>query len=110
MQAVVAAGLRVPEDIVDFCFDDMEFLSDRMGIPLSFIKMPLEKMGRLAAEYLIRKNRDRTSLPIHLVFENFFSHKRLQIFTLKGLRSSRLYKGCYPCLTLFNIYNKNKRR
>ena len=29
----------------------------------------LEKMGRLAAEYLIRKNRDRTSLPIHLVFE-----------------------------------------
>ena len=69
MQAVVAADLRVPEDISIFCFDDMEFLSDRMGIPLSFIKKPLEKMGRLAAEYLIRKNRDRTSLPIHLVFE-----------------------------------------
>ncbi len=69
MQAVMSAGLRIPEDISVFCFDDMEVLSERMGIPLSFIKMPLEKMGRLAAEYLIRKKRNAATLPIHLVLD-----------------------------------------
>ncbi len=52
---VLSMGLRIPEDISIFCFDDMEQMGERFNIPISYVKMPLVRMGRMAVEHLISR-------------------------------------------------------
>ncbi len=67
--ALGRANMRVPEDISIICFDDMEDFSDSLGIPLSYVKMPLQAMGRRAIEHLVRRNEDPSCKPARALFE-----------------------------------------
>ncbi len=57
-------SLSVPEDIALLCFDDIGALQEELGIPASYIRMPLERMSMEAAESIIAiKNNPIASLP-----------------------------------------------
>lgn len=51
----------VPKDISLLCFDDIGVLGDDLGIPSSYIRMPLEQMGFEAAESIVMLKTD----PLH---------------------------------------------
>jgi GntR family transcriptional regulator of arabinose operon len=53
--AAAKLGIRIPEDIEVLCFDDIGYIQPICQKPFSYVKMPLERMGRDAAEYLIEK-------------------------------------------------------
>lgn len=69
MSAVVSAGLSVGKDLSVICFDDLERMSEKMNIPVSMIKMPLEKMGRMAVEHLIKRVQDPAVKPLRVILE-----------------------------------------
>ena len=54
MTALREAGYKVPEDVSIMGFDDIEFASIAYP-PLTTIRQPLQEMGAMAAELLIRK-------------------------------------------------------
>ena len=57
-------SLSVPEDIALLCFDDIGALQEELGIPASYLRMPLERMSMEAAESIIAiKNNPSASLP-----------------------------------------------
>lgn len=57
-------NFSVPEDIALLCFDDIGALQEELGIPASYIRMPLERMGIEAAESIIAmKNNPSATLP-----------------------------------------------
>lgn len=55
--ALSRIGRRVPEDLGIVCFDNMENLVGRLEIPISFIRVPLDRLGFLAAENLAERAR-----------------------------------------------------
>lgn len=63
IEAMGYAGVKVPDDMSLICFDDMEEVLRYCCMPVSYVKMPLERMGFAAAEYVIKKNRD-ISIPV----------------------------------------------
>ncbi len=69
VHALGRANMRMPEDVSLICFDDMEDLSDKLGIPLSYVKMPLQVMGRRAIEHLIKRSEDPFCKPERAIFE-----------------------------------------
>lgn len=56
--ALESAGLSVPDDIAVTGFDDVE-LASVMAVPLTTIRQPLAKLGRLAADVLMNAIEDR---------------------------------------------------
>ena len=54
-QAMARAGLRAPDNLMLMCFDDMEETLKLLGLPVSYVKMPLQEMGQVAVEYLIKR-------------------------------------------------------
>jgi len=58
MRAFQEAGLRVPEDISVVGFDDVSFASFSIP-PLTTVRQPLEKMGRIAAQTLLDRIEER---------------------------------------------------
>ena len=61
---LAAHNFSVPDDIALLCFDDIGALQEELGIPASYIRMPLERMGYEAAESIIaRKNNPAATLP-----------------------------------------------
>ncbi len=58
-------NLAVPDDIALLCFDDIGSLQEELGIPASYIRMPLERMGFEAAESIVarKQNPNRIALP-----------------------------------------------
>ncbi len=50
--ALSRLGLRVPEDLGIVCFDNMESMVGKLGVPISFIRVPLDQLGFAAAEHL----------------------------------------------------------
>lgn len=52
LQALFAAGVSVPDDIALVGYDDIEFAS-AAAVPLTSVRQPAARMGRLAAELLI---------------------------------------------------------
>jgi len=72
MQALKAAGLRVPTDVAVFGFDDFEF-ARYTDPPLSTVRLPAFAMGERAAELLLRHlhrrpvEERRHALPTELV-------------------------------------------
>jgi LacI family transcriptional regulator len=66
MQAVVEAGLRVPEDIAVVGFDDANWAT-ALRPPLTVVTQPTYDIGRMAAELLMRRI-DGESFPLkHVV-------------------------------------------
>ena len=57
IKAIKNQGLRVPEDIAVVGFDDIP-ISAHFDPPLSTVEQPLEKMGRKAADLLMRAIRE----------------------------------------------------
>ena len=53
----VQSGIRVPDDLAVIGFDDQPG-SDYWNPALTTVHQPLEEMGRLAYEYLLRKMDD----------------------------------------------------
>jgi LacI family transcriptional regulator len=69
MTALREAGRRVPEDVSVIGFDDIEFASIAFP-PLTTIRQPLNEMGAMAAEVLIRKiAKDETAEDIRVLPE-----------------------------------------
>jgi DNA-binding LacI/PurR family transcriptional regulator len=58
MRAFQEAGLHVPEDISVVGFDDVSFASFSIP-PLTTVRQPLEKMGRIAAQTLLDRIEER---------------------------------------------------
>ncbi|MDQ8703995.1 LacI family DNA-binding transcriptional regulator [Streptomyces sp. LHD-70] len=54
LQAMYAAGLRVPEDVAIVGYDDIEFAS-AAAVPLTSVRQPAVAMGTLAAELLLEE-------------------------------------------------------
>jgi LacI family transcriptional regulator len=54
LQAVFAAGLRVPEQIALVGYDDIEFAA-AAAVPLTSVRQPAESIGRVAAELLLEE-------------------------------------------------------
>jgi LacI family transcriptional regulator len=52
LQALFAAGVSVPDEIALVGYDDIEFAS-AAAVPLTSVRQPAARMGRLAAELLI---------------------------------------------------------
>lgn len=72
MEAVRDRGLRIPEDISILGFDDIPQASN-VHPPLTTVRQPLEQMGRVATQMLLRYIKDpeqspeRVELPTELV-------------------------------------------
>jgi LacI family transcriptional regulator len=62
--AIQRLGMRVPEDLEIMCFDDVGYTYPIYRYPFSYVKMPLEKMGRDAAEYLLGKFEHGKDIPV----------------------------------------------
>jgi DNA-binding LacI/PurR family transcriptional regulator len=68
MRAFQEAGLRVPEDISVVGFDDVSIASFSIP-PLTTVRQPLEKMGRIAAETLLDRIEERAAFVPEIAVE-----------------------------------------
>ncbi|WP_033221905.1 LacI family DNA-binding transcriptional regulator [Kitasatospora phosalacinea] len=68
LQAVFAAGLRVPEDLAIVGYDDIEFAA-AAAVPLTSVRQPAEAMGRTAAELLAEETGGGAHRHRQVVFE-----------------------------------------
>ncbi len=59
MECIFEHGLRIPEDIRVASYDDIEFAA-YLRCPLTTVRQPIEKIGRLGAEMLIEKINAKT--------------------------------------------------
>jgi LacI family transcriptional regulator len=57
LQAMVSAGVRVPEDMAIAGYDDNEFAA-AAAVPLTSVRQPARRIGRTAAELLIAETGD----------------------------------------------------
>jgi DNA-binding LacI/PurR family transcriptional regulator len=64
--ALNQAGKRIPEDVAVVGFDDMS-LARYLTPPLTTIKAPTEKVGRMAVRQLIRVIRTGSADPLSLL-------------------------------------------
>lgn len=69
VSTAVSAGLSLRELLPIFCFDDVGNLAERMNLPVSYVKMPLARMGRIAANYIQRRSFLPELPPIRESFE-----------------------------------------
>lgn len=58
LQAMYAAGVRVPEDVAIVGYDDIEFAAAAV-VPLTSVRQPAVTMGAMAAELLLEETRTR---------------------------------------------------
>jgi len=68
MRAFQEAGLRVPEDVSVIGFDDISIAPFAIP-PLTTIRQPLEKMGRIAAQTLLERIEDSTAFVPEIAVE-----------------------------------------
>jgi len=64
LQAMVAAGVRVPEEMAIVGYDDIEFAA-AAAVPLTSVRQPAVKLGRKAAQLLIDETADRSEPHTH---------------------------------------------
>jgi LacI family transcriptional regulator, galactose operon repressor len=58
LQAMVAAGVRVPAEMAIIGYDDIEF-AGAAAVPLTSVRQPAKRLGRTAAELLIAETAGR---------------------------------------------------
>jgi LacI family transcriptional regulator len=64
LQALYAAGIRVPEDIALVGYDDIDF-AGAAAVPLTSVRQPAHRIGRTAAELLIEETGERAAEHVH---------------------------------------------
>jgi LacI family transcriptional regulator len=64
LQAMVAAGVRVPEQMAIVGYDDIEFAA-AAAVPLTSVRQPAAKLGQTAAELLIAETDGREEPHVH---------------------------------------------
>jgi LacI family transcriptional regulator len=64
LQALFAAGVRVPDDIALVGYDDIEFAAGA-AVPLTSVRRPAFRIGRTAAELLIEETDGRPDAHDH---------------------------------------------
>ncbi|MFC8449145.1 LacI family DNA-binding transcriptional regulator [Kitasatospora sp. NPDC057223] len=80
LQAVYAAGVRVPQDLAIVGYDDIEFAA-AAAVPLTSVRQPALTMGTMAAEMLLEETGD--SADAH-------QHRRVVLLPELVVRSSTL--------------------
>jgi LacI family transcriptional regulator len=65
---MVAAGVRVPEEMAIVGYDDIEF-AGAAAVPLTSVRQPARKLGRTAAELLIAETSGEPIRHRQLVFQ-----------------------------------------
>ena len=55
LQALFAAGVKVPEEIALVGYDDIQFAA-AAAVPLTSVRQPAAEMGRMAAEMLVKES------------------------------------------------------
>jgi DNA-binding LacI/PurR family transcriptional regulator len=68
MRAFEEAGLRIPEDVSVIGFDDISIAAFSIP-PLTTVRQPLQKMGRIAAETLLDRIEDRAEFIAEIAVE-----------------------------------------
>ncbi|MFF7365169.1 substrate-binding domain-containing protein [Streptomyces sp. NPDC008125] len=64
LQALYAAGVRVPGDVAIVGYDDIEFAA-AAAVPLTSVRQPAVRMGQLAAELLLEESDDDSGTHEH---------------------------------------------
>lgn len=64
VRAIQEAGLRIPQDVALVGFDDMPF-SAHMQPPLTTVRQPIDRLGGMAVERLVRRINSTGSGPVH---------------------------------------------
>ncbi|MBO1330316.1 LacI family DNA-binding transcriptional regulator [Streptomyces sp. VRA16 Mangrove soil] len=64
LQALYAAGVRVPEDISIVGYDDIEFAA-AATVPLTSVRQPAYTLGTIAAELLLQETGERSAAHRH---------------------------------------------
>lgn len=59
LQAMVGAGVRIPEEMAIVGYDDIEF-AGAAAVPLTSVRQPAQRLGRTAAELLLNETADTT--------------------------------------------------
>jgi LacI family transcriptional regulator, galactose operon repressor len=59
LQAMVGAGVRVPDEMAIIGYDDIEF-AGAAAVPLTSVRQPAKRLGRTAAELLLAETADTT--------------------------------------------------
>ncbi|WP_402463347.1 LacI family DNA-binding transcriptional regulator [Isoptericola aurantiacus] len=67
VEALVSAGLRVPDDVAVVGYDDIPFAA-RAAVPLTTVRQPIAEMGRAAARLLLDEIADPGRSPRDVVF------------------------------------------
>lgn len=68
IRALDRSGISVPV----ICFDDMENWLEYSSCPISYIRMPLQRMGQLAVNYFLEKRNDPLKPPLRLRLDAAF--------------------------------------
>ena len=68
MERILEEGLRIPEDIRVASYDDIEFAA-HLRVPLTTVRQPTYKIGKLGAEKLIEKISSESDAPINMVIK-----------------------------------------
>ncbi|GAA4892989.1 LacI family DNA-binding transcriptional regulator [Streptomyces coeruleoprunus] len=64
LQTLYTAGVSVPGDIALVGYDDIEFAA-AAAVPLTSVRQPAQRMGRMAAELLIEETGDAADTHVH---------------------------------------------
>ncbi|UQS21439.1 LacI family transcriptional regulator [Amycolatopsis thermalba] len=64
LQAMVGAGVRVPDEMAIVGYDDIEF-AGAAAVPLTSVRQPARRLGQTAAELLIAETADPGNRPAH---------------------------------------------
>jgi LacI family transcriptional regulator len=64
LQALYAAGVRVPEEVALVGYDDIEFAA-AAAVPLTSVRQPAYRLGRAAADLLIEETGDNAEAHEH---------------------------------------------
>ncbi|MFJ3669745.1 LacI family DNA-binding transcriptional regulator [Streptomyces sp. NPDC090106] len=62
LQALYAAGVRVPDDMAIVGYDDIEFAA-AAAVPLTSVRQPAVTLGAMAAELLLAETAERPAVP-----------------------------------------------
>ncbi|MEB3370389.1 LacI family DNA-binding transcriptional regulator [Saccharopolyspora mangrovi] len=68
LQALFAAGVRVPDDLALVGYDDIEFAA-AAAVPLTSVRRPARRLGRTAADLLLRESDDSAHRHEHIVYQ-----------------------------------------
>jgi DNA-binding LacI/PurR family transcriptional regulator len=69
INALSRLKISIPEEMSIVCFDNMEPMMDRLDVPISFIRVPLAKMGYAAVEHLAGNVRNRRREVMRRIFQ-----------------------------------------